>query len=57
MNRDQKAAVIDEIAADISAAQAIFAIDYRGITVAQADQLRARLLNRDATVVDREDRV
>ena len=36
MNRDQKAAVIDEIAADITASQAIFAVDYRGITVAQA---------------------
>ena len=43
MNRDQKAAVIDEIAADITDAQAIFAVDYRGITVAQADELRARL--------------
>jgi large subunit ribosomal protein L10 len=43
MNRDQKAAVIEEIAADISASQAIFAIDYRGITVAQADALRIRL--------------
>ena len=43
MNRDQKAAVIDEIAADITAAQAIFAVDYRGITVAQAEALRTRL--------------
>ncbi|HEX4033792.1 MAG TPA: 50S ribosomal protein L10 [Solirubrobacteraceae bacterium] len=48
MNRDAKAAVIDEIAADISDAQAIFAIDYRGISVAQADQLRARLREADA---------
>src|SRR5579863_1601363 len=48
MNRDAKAAVIDEIAADISDSQAIFAIDYRGITVAQADQLRARLREADA---------
>ena len=49
MNRDQKAAVIDEIAADISAAQAVFAVDYRGITVAQADALRARLRDCDAS--------
>jgi large subunit ribosomal protein L10 len=49
LNRDQKAAVIDEIAADISAAQAIFAVDYRGITVAQAEALRARLREADAS--------
>jgi len=41
MNRDQKAAVVEQIAADISAAEAIFAIDYRGITVAQADACAA----------------
>jgi large subunit ribosomal protein L10 len=49
MNRDQKAAVIEQIAADITASQAVFAIDYRGITVAQADALRARLRDCDAT--------
>ena len=49
MNRDQKAAVIDQIAADITASQAIFAIDYRGITVAQAEALRARLRDCDAS--------
>ena len=48
MNRDQKAAVIEQIAADITASQAIFAIDYRGISVAQADTLRARLREADA---------
>jgi large subunit ribosomal protein L10 len=48
MNRDQKAAVVDQIAADISAAEAIFAIDYRGITVAQADALRGRLRDANA---------
>jgi large subunit ribosomal protein L10 len=48
MNRQQKAAVIDEIAAEISASQAIFAVDYRGISVAQADQLRASLRHADA---------
>jgi large subunit ribosomal protein L10 len=48
MNRDQKAAVIEEIAADITDSQAIFAVDYRGITVAQADQLRASLRQTDA---------
>jgi large subunit ribosomal protein L10 len=43
MNRDQKAAVVDEIAEQIGAAQAIFAVDYRGISVADAAELRARL--------------
>jgi large subunit ribosomal protein L10 len=49
MNRDQKAAVIEQIAADIRASQAVFAVDYRGITVAQADALRARLRDCDAS--------
>ncbi len=43
MNRDQKAAVIDEIAGDITASDAIFAVDYRGLSVAQAADLRERL--------------
>jgi large subunit ribosomal protein L10 len=50
MNRDQKAAVIDEIAASITESQAIFAVDYRGITVEQAQQLRTRLRESDATL-------
>ena len=49
MNRDQKAAVIDEIAADITASQAIFAVDYRGISVAQVKELRERLRTADAS--------
>lgn len=43
MNRDQKASVIDEIAGQIQDAQAIFAVDYRGLSVAQAADLRERL--------------
>jgi large subunit ribosomal protein L10 len=43
MNRDQKAAVVDEIAGQIQASQAIFAVDYRGISVEQAADLRERL--------------
>jgi large subunit ribosomal protein L10 len=50
MNRDQKAAVIDEIAAEITESHAIFAVDYRGITVAQASELRGRLREADATL-------
>jgi large subunit ribosomal protein L10 len=47
MNRDQKAAVVDEIAGQIESAQAIFAVDYRGISVAQAADLRERLRELD----------
>lgn len=50
MNRAEKAAVIDEIAASITDANAIFAVDYRGITVEQARDLRARLRSADATL-------
>ncbi|MTD44349.1 50S ribosomal protein L10 [Conexibacter sp. W3-3-2] len=49
MNREQKAAVIDEIAADIQESEAIFAVDYRGITVAQVAELRGKLRESDAT--------
>ena len=48
MNRDQKAAVIDEVAGAISEADAIFAVDYRGISVPQAAELRTRLREADA---------
>ncbi|MDQ3720779.1 MAG: 50S ribosomal protein L10 [Actinomycetota bacterium] len=43
MNRDRKAAVVDEVAAQIEASKAVFAVDYRGISVPQAAQLRTRL--------------
>jgi large subunit ribosomal protein L10 len=46
MNRDQKAAVVEELAEQIRDAEAIFAVDYRGISVSEAAELRARL--RDA---------
>ena len=49
MNRDQKAAVVEEIAAQIQDAEAVFAVDYRGISVPQAAELRARLRDADAT--------
>ncbi len=49
MNRDQKAAVIAQIAANIEESQAVFAVDYRGITVAQIAELRARLSESDAS--------
>ncbi len=43
MNRDEKAAVIDDVAREIDAAEAIFAVDYRGISVKQSAELRGRL--------------
>ena len=49
MNREEKAAVIEEIAAQIEGADAIFAIDYRGISVPQAAELRAKLREADAS--------
>jgi large subunit ribosomal protein L10 len=50
MNRDQKAAVIEEIAAQISGSEAIFAVDYRGTSVVEAAELRERLRDADATL-------
>jgi large subunit ribosomal protein L10 len=47
MNREQKTAVVEEIAAQIQAAHAIFAVDYRGLSVSQAAQLRGRLRESD----------
>jgi large subunit ribosomal protein L10 len=47
MNRDEKAAVIEQVAGEISSAQAVFAVDYRGITVAQVKDLRLRLQDAD----------
>lgn len=49
MNREEKSAAIKEIAADISASEAIFAVDYRGISVPQAAELRSKLREADAS--------
>jgi len=43
VNKEQKAAVVDEVADQIKGADAIFAIDYRGISVKQAMELRRQL--------------
>ncbi len=47
MNRDQKAAAVEEIAGQIQEAAAIFAVDYRGLSVPQAAELRAKLRDAD----------
>lgn len=50
MNRDEKAAVIDRIAGELEASSAVFAVDYRGITVAQVADLRTKLRESDTTL-------
>src|SRR5919199_5581481 len=49
MKREEKAQVVDEIARQIQDAQAIFAADYRGLSVTQAAALRASLREAGAT--------
>lgn len=48
MNKDQKAALVEELATELGEAEAIFAVDYRGITVPQAAELREQLREADA---------
>jgi large subunit ribosomal protein L10 len=49
VNRDEKAAAVAEIAAQIQESEAVYAVDYRGISVTQAAELRGRLRDADAT--------
>src|SRR5919205_1941153 len=49
MNREQKAAAIAEIVDQIKGSQAVFAVDFRGISVPQAADVRTRLRDADAT--------
>jgi len=49
MNREEKAALIEEIGAEIESSEAIFAVDYRGISVTQAAELRGKLRDADAS--------
>jgi large subunit ribosomal protein L10 len=48
MNREQKAAAVAEIATRIQESDAVFAVDYRGLSVPQAAELRAKLREADA---------
>jgi large subunit ribosomal protein L10 len=50
MNREQKAAAIEEITVEIERSAAVFAVDYRGITVMQSAELRGKLRDADATL-------
>ena len=49
MNRDQKQAAVAEISTELEAASAVFAVDYRGISVPQAAELRSKLRESDAS--------
>jgi large subunit ribosomal protein L10 len=48
MDREQKTQVVKELAEELKDAQAIFAVDYRGISVPQAAALRSGLREADA---------
>ncbi len=47
MDREQKTAVVDQLATELKDSAAIFAVDYRGISVPQAAELRASLRDAD----------
>lgn len=49
MKKEQKTQVIEELAAQLGEAQAIYAVDYRGISVPQAAELRSSLREHDAS--------
>lgn len=49
MNRDEKQAAVAGISAELEGSSAVFAIDYRGISVPQAAELRGKLREGDAT--------
>ena len=48
MDREQKTTVVKELAEELKDAEAIFAVDYRGISVPQAAELRSGLRDADA---------
>jgi large subunit ribosomal protein L10 len=48
MDKEQKAAAVAELTEDLKSADALFAIDYRGISVTGAAQLRRDLAEADA---------
>jgi large subunit ribosomal protein L10 len=52
MNREQKAAVVAELAEQIGSSQAVIAVDYRGLSVPQAAEVRSQLRDADATLKD-----
>ena len=51
MNREQKTAAIAEIVENINESEAVLVVDYRGLSVTQASDLRTALRETDATLV------
>jgi len=49
MDRTQKEAAVAELTDHLKEAEAVFAVDYRGISVTQAAELRRRLADADAS--------
>jgi large subunit ribosomal protein L10 len=49
MDKDQKAAAVAELSDRLQEAESIFAVDYRGISVTGAAELRAKLREADAS--------
>lgn len=47
MNRHQKEQAVGNLAYEFSEAEAVYAVDYRGLSVAQISELRSRLLQND----------
>jgi len=50
MDRTQKEAAVAELTEDLKGAEAIFAVDYRGISVTEASELRVKLAESDAVL-------
>ncbi len=50
MNRQQKEAAVGNLAYEFEAAEAVYAVDYRGLSVAQISELRSRLLQNETTL-------
>src|SRR5690242_14245619 len=50
MDREQKATAVAELTEDLKGAEAIFAVDYRGISVTEAAELRGKLREADAAL-------
>jgi large subunit ribosomal protein L10 len=48
VNKEQKAEAVERIAAGLTEAESVFAVDYRGISVTQAAELRTKLAEADA---------
>lgn len=47
MNRHQKTQAVVELTHEFNEAEAVYAVDYRGLTVAQISELRVRLADQD----------